>query len=255
MNTSSSSSPSLIHSNDTPSTKALPVVLSRTTVASTKWLSLQTFQYKDGDGKIRFWDCVSRTTKNSSQNTDDSIHPTLCTDAVIILPILRNEDGSLDTILVEQFRPPVQCSTLEFPAGLVDRHESIQEAALRELYEETGYVGESSSIQPMILSTTDGSIIVGGTSCQLCMSPGLADELVQVVIIQVDCTRLENQNQPKQHLDDGEDITLHRVPLTSGLRSMLEQQQQQSKKTCIPIMGLYMFAVGFELGKVFGNKS
>ena len=36
------------------------------------------------------------------------------------------------TILVHQFRPPVNKIVVELPAGLVDKDESIQEAALRE---------------------------------------------------------------------------------------------------------------------------
>ena len=207
-------------------------IISVSTVASTRWLALKTLQYHDPCGKVRSWDLVSRTTKKQQQDTADG-RAMMSTDAVIILPVLRNTDGSIDTILVEQFRPPVQCSTLEFPAGLVDSNESIEQAALRELYEETGFVGESSSCQSIPYST----------SRPLCMSPGLADEIVQVVIVDVDCSRGENQT-PKQHLDEGEYVTFRRVPLTSGLRSLMEQDSEHS----MPIMGLYMFALGLELG-------
>lgn len=44
-------------------------------------------------------------------------------------------------LLQKQFRPPIGKVTIEIPAGLVDEGESAAEAAVRELKEETGYVG------------------------------------------------------------------------------------------------------------------
>ena len=45
-----------------------------------------------------------------------------------------------EIILQKQFRPPVCKVTIEVPAGLVDAGESAEEAAVRELKEETGYI-------------------------------------------------------------------------------------------------------------------
>jgi len=44
-------------------------------------------------------------------------------------------------LLQKQFRPPVGKVVIEIPAGLVDAGESGDETAVRELKEETGYVG------------------------------------------------------------------------------------------------------------------
>jgi ADP-ribose pyrophosphatase len=63
-----------------------------------------------------------------------------CRTVIMVLPLL----GKRQTIFVEQFRPPVGCSVIEFPAGLVgdgeDYEEDLEEAVRRELEEETGYL-------------------------------------------------------------------------------------------------------------------
>ena len=83
--------------------------------------------------------------------------------AVVIFTVLRRAGEVPHTLLVRQFRPPVNAATsfvvcawhgshccvlpmlqmagltLELPAGLIDPGESPAAAALRELKEETGY--------------------------------------------------------------------------------------------------------------------
>jgi ADP-ribose pyrophosphatase len=44
-------------------------------------------------------------------------------------------------VLQKQFRPPVGKVCIEIPAGLLDAGESAATCAVRELKEETGYVG------------------------------------------------------------------------------------------------------------------
>ena len=46
-------------------------------------------------------------------------------------------------MLQKQFRPPVGKVCIEIPAGLLDAGESVEQCAVRELKEETGYVGEA----------------------------------------------------------------------------------------------------------------
>jgi 8-oxo-dGTP pyrophosphatase MutT (NUDIX family) len=45
-----------------------------------------------------------------------------------------------EVVLVNQYRHGIRRATLEIPGGIIDPHESPEEAAVRELEEETGYV-------------------------------------------------------------------------------------------------------------------
>lgn len=70
------------------------------------------------------WEYVERTTK----------------DGMAVIIIAATPEGNL--LFVEQFRVPVDCLTIEMPAGLVgdvDAGESLELAAERELLEETGW--------------------------------------------------------------------------------------------------------------------
>ena len=60
------------------------------------------------------------------------------------------------TILVEQYRPPVRAGCVELPAGLIDKGETAERAAVRELREETGFkVTEADVIQSSTLMVSD----------------------------------------------------------------------------------------------------
>lgn len=65
-----------------------------------------------------------------------------------------NDSATHEVLLEKQFRPPAGKVVIEFPAGLVDPSESLEECALRELKEETGYVGEvvaaQKGMRPMV---------------------------------------------------------------------------------------------------------
>ena len=45
-------------------------------------------------------------------------------------------------MIIVQYRPPVEAFCVEFPAGLIDEGESPADAAVREIFEETGYHAE-----------------------------------------------------------------------------------------------------------------
>jgi 8-oxo-dGTP pyrophosphatase MutT (NUDIX family) len=137
-------------------------------------------------------------------------------------------------LLVQQVRPPVDAMTVELPAGLIDAGESAEAAALRELKEETGFVGT-----------------VASRSSSLAMSPGLTDEAVQLVVVHVDIDRPENR-APKQELEETEDIRVRRVPIMRLKEALDEMVGQEG---CVPIMGLYTLAVGLQQAQVLGQAA
>ena len=59
-------------------------------------------------------------------------------DAAIVFPLTADEE---EVVLVNQYRPPLEMMELGLPAGLVEEGERPEEAARRELAEETGHTG------------------------------------------------------------------------------------------------------------------
>lgn len=80
---------------------------------------------------------------NGTWEYSERVHPGGL--AAIILAVTPEDR----IIFVEQFRIPIQQRTIEMPAGLVgdiDAGESIEQAAIRELEEETGWTADHAEI-------------------------------------------------------------------------------------------------------------
>jgi len=59
-------------------------------------------------------------------------------DWAIVVPVIETDKGK-QFLMVWQWRHGSQCMSLEFPGGVFEPGENPEEAAARELYEETGY--------------------------------------------------------------------------------------------------------------------
>ncbi|MEE3392519.1 MAG: NUDIX hydrolase [Lachnospiraceae bacterium] len=75
----------------------------------------------------------------ASRRSDDEVmmktHK-LWADGVVIYPVMKDDPGKI--VLLRQFRYPVNQYIYELPAGLVDKGETPELSAVREMREETG---------------------------------------------------------------------------------------------------------------------
>lgn len=74
-------------------------------------------------------------------------------DGVGIVAILNKDTGS-ELLLQKQYRPPIDAVVIEVPAGLIDAGETPEQCAVRELKEETGYVGDAEQTSPVMYNGT-----------------------------------------------------------------------------------------------------
>ncbi|KAI6781916.1 ADP-ribose pyrophosphatase-like protein [Emericellopsis cladophorae] len=151
-----------------------------------KWIKLTKITYQDPTGTSRLWESAERRTR--SANTE--------VDAVGILAVLENPTtGRRELLLQKQFRPPVNMITIEVPAGLVDAGESAEEAAVRELREETGYVGVPTETSPIMYNDA-----------------GFCNTNLRMVHVSIDMSLPENKD-PKPQLEESEFIDVFTAPL------------------------------------------
>ena len=121
-------------------------------------------------------------------------------DAVGIVTILHKDTGP-EILLQKQFRAPIGKVSIEIPAGLIDPGETGDTAAVRELHEETGYVGE--------IVKHEGDEIAEGVMFN---DPGFTNTNTIIRHVKVDLSKEENLN-PKPQLEDSEFIETFSVRL------------------------------------------
>ncbi|KAJ9612414.1 ADP-ribose diphosphatase [Cladophialophora chaetospira] len=160
-----------------------------------KWITLKKIKYKDPSGKERLWESAERQTRAKNSEID----------AVGVVAVLKDpntpEKGPA-LLLQKQFRPALNKVAIESPSGLVDEGESPADAAVRELREETGYVGRI----PKDAAAAEGFLMWN--------DPGFTNTNTKMIFVEVDMSDPRNQH-PKPELEEGEYIETFTIPLSS----------------------------------------
>ncbi|MGC3971983.1 MAG: NUDIX hydrolase [Pirellulales bacterium] len=154
-------------------------------ITGEKWLNLFARTFRHGGRTVK-WLFASRRQKPEGARS---------ADAVLIVPILIDgvAEGTAEPKLIatREWRVPIWDHEWGVPAGLVEAGEAVEEAARRELLEETGYeLVDVHEVSPLNYSST-----------------GMTDEAVVMVF----CT-CRTPPDFRQRLDGAEQIEVH--PLT-----------------------------------------
>ncbi len=128
-------------------------------------------------------------------------------DAVVILPVTQTGE----VVLLEQFRPALNRTIWELPAGTMEPGEDPAQAAARELHEEAGY--QAAKLTPLLAFHP---------------APGFVTEKMHAYLA-------EGLTHVGQQLEDTEQIQPHVLPM-SRVQTMLTQGQIQDAKTALTLL-------------------
>lgn len=174
-------------------------ILNKKTLWKGKFMSAVEITYRDARGIVRTWEALERV------NTDGIV-------------VMVGVTPSGNVILEKQFRPPMGRDVLELPAGLVEAGENMEDAARRELIEETGWA------TGRIEFLAEGPI-----------STGASTESLRAYL----CTELTHVG--KNGGDDNEIIEVIEVPLHSA-QDFLRDQQKKGMLVDLKVFGLVELA-------------
>ena len=125
--------------------------------------------------------------------------------AAAVIPVTKNKE----ILFVKQYRYPVKRELLEIPAGKLDEAEDPAYCALRELEEETGYIGNIREL---------GYIYT---------TPGFSDEKIYLYLA-------DHLVYTQQRLDEGEYLEVLKIPVEEVLE-MIRNGRVSDAKTIAAI--------------------
>jgi ADP-ribose pyrophosphatase len=174
-------------------------IISRKIVWKGNFMSAVEITYRDAKGLVRTWEALERVGIGG-----------------IVVMVGITPSGTV--LLEKQFRPPLGRDVIELPAGLVEPGENMEEAAKRELIEETGWAAKQLDF------LAEGPI-----------STGASTESLRAYL----CTGLEHVG--KNGGDDNEIIEVIEVPL-NGAQEFLLDRQKQGMLVDLKVFGLIELA-------------
>ena len=174
-------------------------IISKKTVWKGKFMSAVEITYRDVKGIVRTWEALERLGI-----------------AGIVVMVAVTPSGNV--VLEKQFRPPLGRDVIELPAGLVEPGESMEEAAKRELIEETGWAAKKLEF------LAEGPI-----------STGASTEALRAYL----CTDLDHPG--KNGGDDNEIIEVIEVPI-ENVQKFLRNAQKEGALVDLKVFGLIEMA-------------
>ncbi len=153
-------------------------------LTNSKWLNQFDVKYVGKGGEERSWLLSSRARQPKCITGRFDVP-----DAVVIV---AHHEAADKLVLTREFRVPLADYEYGFPAGLVDTGESVEEAARRELEEETGLtVCSVMRVSPPIYSSagmTDESVAMVYVKCrgESSTESNTASELIEVLLVSRD---------------------------------------------------------------------
>ena len=98
-------------------------------------------------GRKKLQDCrifsVYTVHRESAEGVEGSFIQIDVPDWVTVVPVITDDQGKKRFLMVNQYRHGNETITREFPAGVVEHDEPKDQAAYREMLEETGYHAET----------------------------------------------------------------------------------------------------------------
>ncbi len=174
-------------------------IISKKTVWKGNFMSAVEITYRDAHGTVRTWEALERVGIGG-----------------IVVMVGVTPAGAV--VLEKQFRPPMGRDVIELPAGLVEPDETMEDAARRELIEETGW--QAGKLEFL----AEGPI-----------STGASTESLRAYL----CTEL--QQVGKNGGDDNEIIEVIEIPLDDA-QQFLRDQQKKGVLVDLKVFGLVELA-------------
>lgn len=184
--------------------KDIVKILEKKNVWEGRFLRCVLTTYIDSSGAVRKWESFERVN---------------CKGIVAVVPVTDDKE----VLLIRQFRPPVNGYVIEFPAGLNDRGDTLEDAAKRELLEETGYYARE------MIFLTEGP-----------MSSGASGEILTVFLAKGIALN-QGQGQGIGERDETEDIEVLKVPINE-LDHRLSVLRSEGNYVDLKIFGLIELA-------------
>ena len=177
--------------------------------------------------------------------------------AMNIIPLIYYASQPKKILLVSVFRYPINKYCLEFPGGFIDKSDSenaldfsetIKKATLRELEEETGYIGEFMHYSSnFFINNKEKELNI---ESNIFFDPWKSTDNALECFVKIDGD--DKNNKKEQKLDENELIKVYEVEIDKLMEFILEKINKDGFGCSSQ---LYNFALGLNFNKIINNSN